>query len=196
KGRIVMTKSKTGIAAIGLTALLVSAQALAALFSTEEFESGETRPVSIAVLPVEASIVRTKLVDTEALVDESTQLGADYAGKIAALLESKGYAVQVLDPQRINADVRLQEYVVDANRRFVELGGKVRGRRIKNRIYNAGDEVRLLADYLGVDAIAFSRLSITITPAGKAIMSALTGGSTSGAYSSLGVVDGASADLE
>ena len=31
--------------------------------------------------------------------------------------------------------------------------------------------------YLGVDSIAFSNVSITITPAGKAIVSALIGGS-------------------
>ncbi|HWN38778.1 MAG TPA: hypothetical protein VNP02_09795, partial [Gammaproteobacteria bacterium] len=38
--------------------------------------------------------------------------------------------------------------------------------------------------------------SITITPAGKAIVSALIGGSTSGANSMIGIVDGQTADLE
>ena len=126
---------------------------------------------------------RRAVVDTNALVDESTRLGALFATKLQAIMETKGYTVEVIDPQRINADPKLQEYVLDANRRFDEMRSRVRPRRIKRRIYNAGDEVRLLADYLGVDAIAFSHVNITITPAGKAIVSALIGGATAGASS-------------
>jgi len=139
---------------------------------------------------------RRAVVDTNALVDESTRLGALFATKLQAIMETKGYTVEVIDPQRINADPKLQEYVLDANRRFDEMRSRVRPRRIKRRIYNAGDEVRLLADYLGVDAIAFSHVNITITPAGKAIVSALIGGATAGAYASVALVDGNSGDLE
>ena len=90
----------------------------------------------------------------------------------------------------------LQEYVVDAKRAYDEMIARYRPKKLPERLYNAGDSARLLATHLGVDAIAFSKLSITITPAGKAIVSALIGGSTSGANSMIGIVDGQTADLE
>src|SRR6187431_2366868 len=85
---------------------------------------------------------------------------------------------------------------VDAKRAYDEMIARYRPKKLPERIYNAGDSARLLATHLGVDAIAFSKLSITITPAGKAIMSALIGGTTSGANSMIGIVDGDTADLE
>lgn len=42
----------------------------------------------------------------------------------------------------------------------------------------------------------FSKLNLTITPAGKAIVSALIGGQTAGANSMVAIVDGDTADLE
>ena len=74
--------------------------------------------------------------------------------------------------------------------------GQYRPKRLPKRIYNGGDSARLLAAHLGVDAIAFAKMSMTITPAGKAIMSALIGGTTAGAFSSLGIVAGGNGDLE
>ena len=59
----------------------------------------------------------------------------------------------------------------------------------RERIYNAGDSARLLAAHLGVDAIAFSTLSMTITAAGKAIVAGLFGGSTAGTSSKLVIVE-------
>jgi hypothetical protein len=56
--------------------------------------------------------------------------------------------------------------------------------------------VRLLANHLGVDAVAFSSLSMTVTPAGKTIVNALIGGTSSGASSSLAIVAGDTGDLE
>ena len=79
---------------------------------------------------------------------------------------------------------------------YDEMIARYRPKKLPDRIYNAGDSARLLAAHLGVDAIAFSKLSITITPAGKAIVSALIGGTTSGANSMIGIVDGDTADLE
>jgi hypothetical protein len=102
----------------------------------------------------------------------------------------------VVDPDRINRDAQLQEYVVEANRAFDEMMKQYRPKKLEKRIYNAGDSVRLLATRLGVDAIAFGKVSITITPAGKAIVSALIGGTTAGASSNFALVNGATGDLE
>ncbi|MBN1237038.1 MAG: hypothetical protein JXB36_00980 [Gammaproteobacteria bacterium] len=184
------------VAAAAVAALAWSAQAWAG-HVTDEFENGETRPLSIALLPVEATVVKAKAVDTETLVQEGIEYGAVYAELASDIMTGKGYTVRVIEPDRINADPRLQEYVVDANRRYDEMVSRLRPRRIKRRIYNAGDEVRLLADYLGVDAIAFSRLNVTVTPMGGAIVGALFGGGSSpGTSSTLSIVDGRSGDLE
>jgi hypothetical protein len=145
---------------------------------------------------VQASITRAQVVETVGLIDESVVFGEKFNADVAALLTAKGYEVQIVDADRINADRMLQEYVVDAKRAYDEMIARYRPKKLADRIYNAGDSARLLAAHLGVDAVAFSRLSITITPAGKAIVAGLFGGTTSGASSMIGIVDGDTADLE
>jgi hypothetical protein len=179
-----------------LAALVCSAPALAERGFTDEFISGATRPRSIALLPAEATITRQQVVETTGLIDESVVFGAQFNADVAKILGDKGYEVQVVDADRINADRALQEYVVDAKRAYDEMIVRYRPKKLTDRVYNAGDSTRLLAAHLGVDAVAFSKLSITITPAGKAIVSALIGGTTSGANSMIGIVDGDTADLE
>jgi hypothetical protein len=177
-------------------ALAVSTEAFAERGFTDEFVSGATRPQSIALLPVEAAITRAKVVDTQGLIDESVVFGAQFNADVAKILAEKGYEVKVVDSDRINADPMLQEYVVDAKRAYDEMIARYRPKKLADRIYNAGDSARLLAAHLDVDAIAFSKLSITITGAGKAIVTGLIGGTTSGANSMIGIVDGDTADLE
>jgi hypothetical protein len=177
-------------------ALACSTAAFAERGFTDEFLSGATRPQSIALLPVEATITRQQVVETTGLIDESVVFGAQFSADVAKLLADKGYEVQIVDADRINGDRMLQEYVVDAKRAYDEMIARYRPKKLPDRIYNGGDSARLLAAHLGVDAIAFSKLSITITPAGKAIVSALIGGTTSGASSMIGIVDGDTADLE
>ena len=184
-------------AVVTLTAAVAwSTAAFAERGFTDEFLSGATRPKSIALLPAEAAITRQQVVETTGLVDESVVFGAQFNVDVAKILADKGYEVQIVDADRINSDAVLQEYVVDAKRAYDEMIARYRPKKLQDRIYNAGDSARLLAAHLGVDAIAFSKFSITITPAGKAIVSALIGGTTSGASSMIGLVDGDTADLE
>lgn len=191
-----MIRSNIGIVVAGVAMLAWSAHSHADRGFTAEFESGATRPLSIALLPADASVTRAKVAQTEGLVDESVVYGELFNKQVESLLTAKGYKIQIVDPVRINADPRLQEYVVDANRAHEEMMGQYRPKRLEKRIYNAGDSVRLLADHLDVDAVAFSWLSMTIVPAGKAIVSSLIGGSTSGTSSRLTIVDGTTGDLE
>ena len=190
-----MIGSKTGIVVASVMGLAWSTLALAEK-TTAEFASGATRPKSIALLPVEATVTRARVVETEGLVDDSVAYGALFNAQVQALMAAKGYEVHVVEPDRINGDPQLQEYFVDANRGFDEMMGKYKPKKLPSRIYNAGDSARLLADHLGVDAIAFSSLSMTITPMGKAIVSSLIGGSTAGTSSNLAIVDGDTGDLE
>lgn len=177
-------------------ALACSTEAFAERGFTDEFVSGATRPLSIALLPVEAAITRAQVVETAGLIDESVVFGAQFNADVAKILAEKGYQVQIVDADRINTDRVLQEYVVDAKRAYDEMIARYRPKKLTERLYNAGDSAQLLAAHLGVDAVAFSKLNITITAAGKAIVSALIGGQTSGANSMIGIVDGDTADLE
>jgi hypothetical protein len=164
--------------------------------STPEFASGATRPRSIALLPVEAVVSRARVVETEALVDDGLVYGEMFNAQVEAALNEKGYKVVVVDPDRINSDAQLQEYVVDANRGFDDMMAKYKPKKLETRALNAGDSVRLLADRLGVDAIAFATLNMTITAAGKALVAGFLGGSTSGTSSNLAIVNGDNGDLE
>jgi hypothetical protein len=177
-------------------AVACCAEAFAERGFTDEFVSGTTRPKSIALLPAEATVSRARVVETEGLIDESVVYGELFNQQVEKLLAAKGYQVQVIDADRINSDRALQEYVVDAKRAYDEMMMQYRPKKLVKRVYNGGDSAKLLAAHLGVDAIAFSRLNMTITPAGKAIVSALIGGTTAGANSMFGIVDGDTGDLE
>jgi hypothetical protein len=165
--------------------LAISAQAFAEK-TTVEFANGATRPHSVALLPVESTISRAKVV----------KYGSEFNEHVKALLESKGYAVEVVNTDRINSDPQLQEYVVEATRGFKDMMSKYRPKKLESRVYNAGPAAKLLAQKLGVDALVFSTMSVTITGGGKAIVSGLFGGTTSGANANLEVVNGKTGDLE
>jgi len=181
----------------GCATLLVALSADAALRATPEFEDGSRRPVSIALIPVHASVVKAKVVQAESLIEESIELGGYLAVELAALLNDQGYAVKLLDAEQVNSDPQLQEYVVDANRRYDEIRAQIRRNRVKRRIYNAGNEVKLLANYLDVDAIAFTRLQVVAATAGRAAVALLVGiGSMGGTMASVSLIDGNSGDLE
>lgn len=163
---------------------------------TDEFRDGTNRPVSIALLPPQASVATQRLITAEAEVDESLKFGIIYMAQVAALLEEQGYLVEIIDADRVNSEPRLQEYVVDANRRYDELMQQVKMRRIKKRLYNAGDEARALANYLNVDALGFPRLTVVGATGGKIAMSVLLGGGMGGSFGTLSLIDRYSGDLE
>ena len=164
--------------------------------TTTEFANGSTRPKSVALLPVDATVNRAKVVDTDNLVDDGLRYGSLFNVRVKAALESKGYHVEVVDTARINSDPQIQEYVVEATRGFKDMMSKYKPKKLESRIYNAGPSARLLAQKLGVDALAFSTMSVTITGAGKALMAGFLGGSTQGASANLEVVNGKTGDLE
>ena len=107
-------------------ALGCSTAAFAERGFTNEFLSGATRPKSIALLPAEATITRQQVIETTGLIDESVVFGAQFNADVAKVLADKGYEVQIVDSDRINADRALQEYVVDAKRAYDEMIARYR----------------------------------------------------------------------
>lgn len=186
-------------AALLALALCTAPTAFAKVIATVEFEDGSTRPVSLAVLPSQVELTKQKMLRQEAQVEESGLLESHLTESVATEFLQRGYEVAVADTATIAADPDLQELVVDANRRFSELLANVgsrlsKSKNVRNREYNAGDEARLLASRLGVDALVFTRMQIVAPAAGVRALNMGMGGENT--MLSVTIVDGVSGDVE
>jgi hypothetical protein len=176
-------------------------EAGAAMHATEEFETGATRPRSIAFIPPHVSLLKRKIVQSEAQIEESNEFSAYLAASVQSTFADQGYEVRVLTPEEVNANPDLQELVLDADRRYTEILAQVRTklpRQIGKRRYEAGDEMRLLAAKLGVDAIGFADMQIVAAAAGASAVAVLTGFGSAGSSTllSVSIIDGGTANIE
>jgi hypothetical protein len=169
----------------------------AEMHATAEFESGTMRPVTIALLPAQVSLIKQRMIRAEAEVEEAGILEGYLTDSVAAGLESKGYLVRVVSAEAINADPQLQSLVVESNRSFDELLGNVSARlrkQIETRRYHAGETLTLLAQKLDVDAIGFVRMQVYAAAKGVQIMNMGTGGAQT--MMSVSLVDRNTTDIE
>lgn len=184
-----------------VAALTGAVAANAAMHATKEFEEGATRPRSIAFLPPQASLIKKKVIQTEQQIEESGELANYLGASVEAAFKAQGYDVRVLTPNDVSADPELQELVLDASRRYAEMLTQVRmrlPRQIAKRRYEAGDEMRLLASKLGVDAVGFAEIQIYAAAAGASAVSLLTGFGSAGSSTliSVSVIDGETSNIE
>jgi hypothetical protein len=175
--------------------------AQAAMHATPEFEEGATRPRTIAFLPPQAMLIKQKIVQQENQLEESGELANYLGASVVAAFKAQGYEVRVLTPNDVGADPELQELVLDASRRYTEILTQMRTRlprQIGKRRYEAGDEMRLLASKLGVDAVGFAEIQIFAAAAGASAVSILTGFGSAGSSTliSVSLIDGATANIE
>jgi hypothetical protein len=186
-----------------LAAALVAAATFAAqaawggLHATDEFMSGKTRPVKIALLPAHVELEKQKMIRREAKVQEGGELEDELGNAVTRELASRGYEVERITSEKINADPALQELVVDADRRYGELLSQVAvklPRQVAARRYKAGDEMKLLAGRLGVDAIAFTRMTLIAAGKGVQVLNMGMGGTQT--MLSVSLIDGRTADIE
>jgi hypothetical protein len=189
----------SALAAMAVVATAVTAEA--AMHATEEFEQGATRPRSIAFLPPQAMLIKRKIVQTEQQIEESGELAGYLGASVEAAFKLQGYEVRMLTPDEVGADPELQELVLDASRRYSEMLTQVRTRlprQIAKRRYEAGDEMRLLASRLGVDAVGFAEIQISAPAAGASAVAILTGFGAPGSQTiiSVSIIDGATANIE
>lgn len=176
---------------------IASFPAGAEMHATQEFEAGSTRPVTIALLPARVQLVKQRLIRREAEVEEAGVLESHLTDAVRVELEGKGYRVQVVTAESVNADTELQALVVDANRRFDELLANASRRlrkQIETRRYHAGDTMTILAELLGVDAVGFVRMQIVAAAKGvQALNMGMSGAQT---MMSVSLLDGATTDIE
>lgn len=186
-----------GLALILAAAALPSGAAIAAMHATDEFVAGKTRPVKIALLPAHVELQKQKFFRREAKVEEAGEFEGYLDAAVAKQFADRGYDVRRLSAETINADPKLQNLVVQADRRYGELLTKIATRlprQVKKRRYKAGDEMKLLAADLGVDAIGFVRLQMVA--AGKALSILNEGMGGAQTMMSVSVIDGRSGDIE
>jgi len=187
------------LAALAIAGLGFGAVALGKVIATDEYENGATRPVSVAILPSHVTLSKQRMIRQEAQVEESGNLEGPLTAAVASEFRSRGYGVSVVDIDAITTDPLLQEQVLDVNRRFDEfltnIGSRLsKSKNVKAREYNAGDEARLLAAALGVDALVFTRMDIVAPSGGVRALNMGMGGET--AMVSVTIVDGSSGDIE
>ena len=167
------------------------------MHATAEFESGETRPVTIAVLPAQVNLIKQRMIRSEAQVDESGDLEAHLSNAVANELGTKQYQVDLVSADRINSDADLQALVVEANRRYDEVLGNMTRRfrkKIEEREFHAGDTMTLLANRLGVDAIAFVRMDLIANA--KAVQALNFGMGGAQTMMTVSLIDGTTTDVE
>ena len=146
-------------------------------------------------------LIKQKIVQTENQIEESGELAIHLGTSVAAGFKLQGYDVRILLPNEVSADPELQELVLDASRRYSEMLPQMRTRlprQIAKRRYEAGDEMRVLAAKLGVDAIGFAEIQIFAAAPGAAAVSILTGFGAAGSSTmiSVSVIDGKTANIE
>jgi hypothetical protein len=182
---------------LGSVLILAARASLAEVHATKEFEQGATRPVTIALLPAHVELTKQRMIRREAEVEEAGDLERYLSAAVAAELSARGYRVRMLTAQDINTDAGLQELVVDADRRYGELLTNIStklSKQVASRRYNAGDEMRLLASKLQVDAIGFVRMQLIAAAKGVQVLNMGMGGTQT--MMSVSLIDGRTADIE
>ena len=177
-------------AALVISLVLIGQASKADMHATPEFVAGKTRPRTIAFLPPHASVAERRMIRLEQHADEGAELADCVAVSLKSAFAAQGYEVTVLTSDDVNASPELQELVLEADRRYAELLNELRlklPKQIAAHRYVAGDEMRLLAAKLGVDAIGFADLQI--------VSSFMPGGGTSSMLS-VSVIDGGTATIE
>ena len=168
---------------------------------TPEFRSAELRPKSIALLPARSTLTENGVFNSESRVGETFPLENHLALSLEKQFSNRGYEVRRLTIDEIAEDQQLADLVNAANQRYDEeyttiVAFKVDG--VKYRRYSVGEESRVLAIYLGVDAVAFPRMQIKGASSGSKWMSGLgiKQGAQAGINMEFGLVHARSGDVE
>ncbi len=137
---------------------------------TNEFRSLELRPETIALLPARTSLTEGGVFKSENKVGETAGLEDALGNYLEKEMTKRGYTVRRLTFDEIGADPQLAELLNAANQRYDEEYATISTFKVddvKNRRYSIGEHGRRLANYLGVDALAFPRKQIVAASSGS-----------------------------
>lgn len=155
-------------AALFVTAI---APAYGESFMTPEFSRDEDRPKVLALLPPRAQVVEGKVASTEQLVSIGASLEDITTTIVADLIANKGYEIQRLTNEQVNADPELQNLVHRMNQRYDEERMKIRHKiyKVRDRRYSCGTVATVLANRLRVDGLLMVRVDAAKVSFGAAL---------------------------
>lgn len=174
-----MALSRPTIISLIFAALFVAATspAFGRTIMTPEFSRDENRPKVLALLPPRAEVVEGKLTSTNQLVNESAILEDITATIVETILTNKGYEVQRLTNQQINAKPELKNLVRRMNKRYDQEWQKMQyqTRKVRSRRYSCGAVAVVLANKLNVDGLLMVRIKAAKVSFGAALFAGKRG---------------------
>lgn len=189
---------------VGMFLLSVSMPANAIFIGQEimtpEFARAEYRPLSMVIIPPRAAVSKTTAFKSHQLIEQGGVIEDAALVACKDIFDKLGYQIRVLTVDEVNADPDLQLMVRNVNKRYDEdflqkitLPFKRQLQDIRRRRFKMGDEARILAARLGVDAIVVARIQVAGASGGTKVMSLGTSGQ---AEMSVGIIAGDNGDLE
>jgi hypothetical protein len=168
---------------------------------TNEFRSMELRPQTIALLPARSTLTEDGVFNSEERVGETAGLEDLLADNLEKQFLKRGYIVRRLTFDEIGQDSQLATLLSAANERYDEEYATIvafKVSSIKYRRYSIGAEGRQLANYLGVDAVAFPRMQIVGASSGSKWMAVVGAddGKAGGINMEFGLVHARTGDIE
>ena len=167
---------------------------------TPEFARAEYRPMSLVIIPPRAAVSKEAAFSSHQLIEQGGVIEDAALVACKDIFEKLGYQIRVLTVDEVNADPDLQLMVRNVNKRYDEdflqkitLPFKRQLKDIRSRRFKMGDEARILAARLGVDAVIVGRIEAAVTSGGSSVMSLGTSGK---AEVSVGIIAGDNGDLE
>jgi hypothetical protein len=191
--------------AVGLlaAALFATAPALAGGdYMTAGFQTLETRPLRLAVLPPQAEFYKAQAVMTNEMLSEAAALEREAAVAIHGNLDRRGYEVRLVTREEIEAIPGGVDLLLRFDNRYNEELGKVfkEPKDVRNGRFGIGEPATELARALKVDGLVASRVVAVGNTGGRAaLVAALSLGSAFvQSYSKmfLGIVSGNGGRIE
>jgi hypothetical protein len=167
---------------------------------TPEFARAEYRPMSMVMIPPRAAVSKEGAFSSHQLIEQGGVVEDAVLAACKDIFEKLGYEIRILTVDEVNADPDLQVMVRDLNKRYDEdFLQKIKPplkrelQDIRERRFKMGDEARILADRLGVEAIIVGRIEVAAAAGGASVFSLGTSGE---AEMSIGIIAGDNGDLE
>ncbi len=189
-------KTFTVLAGMFLLSVSVPASAIfiGSKFMTPEFARAEYRPLSMVIIPPRAAVSEQTTFSSHQLIEQGGVVEDAVLAACKDIFAKLGYQIRVLTVDEVNADPDLQLMVRNVNKRYDEdFLQKGQLKDIRSRRFKMGDEARILAARLGVDAIIVGRIQAAAASGGTSVMSLGTSGQ---AEMSIGIIAGDNGDLE
>jgi hypothetical protein len=149
-------------------------------YMTAGFQTLETRPVRLAVLPPIADFYKAQAVMTNEMVSEAAALEKESAKAIVANLERRGYEVRLVRRADLEAMPGAVDLLLRFDSRFNEELGKVtkEPKDVRRGRFSVGETATELARALRVDGLVATRVVAVGATGGKAaLVAALSLGS-------------------